>query len=94
MVSLRGGLVLLALGCAADPCPRGSMLESEGGLVVTEAEHPTGWGDPACADCHALDALHRQACTPDVDLDEVTAQVEASGEESCTTCHGDNGVAP
>lgn len=87
-------LVALAAGCAEDPCPRGSMLESDGALLVTEAEHPTGWGQENCADCHAFDGLHRVACTPDVDLDAVAAQVEAEGVASCAACHGDNGVQP
>ena len=92
--ALRCVLLLGALGCEADPCPRGSMLESDGALVVTEAEHPTGWGDGACTDCHAVEALHRGACTPDVDLDAVAVIVEEEGVEGCAQCHGDNGVRP
>lgn len=100
MVSRRwswGGaaLALLAIaGCEADPCPRGSMLESDGGLVVTEAEHTLGWGRAECTECHALDSLHRVGCTADVDLDAVAAEVEEGGVESCAACHGDNGVVP
>lgn len=95
---VRAGLLwaLLLLGaCAeADPCPRGSMLESDGGLIVTEAEHPTGWAEASCASCHALTTLHRVGCTPDVDLDAITAIVDEQGDEACSSCHGDNGVQP
>lgn len=83
-----------ALGCEEDPCPRGSMLESDGALLVTESEHPTGWGEAACADCHALEALHRSGCTPEVDTLALTEMIEEEGLESCASCHGDNGVQP
>lgn len=86
-------LLLLGLGCAPD-CPNGPMVASEAGLTVTEAEHPTGWGNPDCAECHAFDALHRTSCHADVDLEAVRAEVEADGEASCAGCHGDNGAAP
>lgn len=92
MMFARGLLALL--GCTEAPCEGGSMLVSDGGLVVTEAEHPTGWGQSGCADCHAFDALHLHACTPEVDLIEAQAKVEADGEASCAPCHGDNGEAP
>ena len=43
----RAAIAILFLGtlagCEADPCPRGSMLDSADGLLVTEEEHPTGW---------------------------------------------------
>jgi len=86
-------LGLLLAGCDQDPCARGSMLESEGGLVLTEAEHPSGWGLTTCTDCHALASLHRVGCTAGVDLDAVTTKVEEDGLSSCAECHGDNGVA-
>ena len=87
-------LLLVLFGCGAGECPEGSMLESEEGLVVTEAEHPAAWGDADCAGCHALDALHRRSCVPGVDLAEVRAIVDEGGVESCTGCHGDLGVTP
>ena len=45
-------LLLFLFGCGAGECPAGSMLESEEGLVVTEAEHPAAWGEADCAGCH------------------------------------------
>ena len=92
MVKLALLLGVLLAGCGQDPCARGSMLESEGGLIVTENEHPTGWGQDTCTDCHALASLHRLGCTPDVDLDAIQAKVEQGGIDSCAECHGDNGV--
>ena len=87
-------LLLLLGGCDPDPCARGSMLDSPSGLLLTPEEHPTGWGMAECAACHALPALHRSGCTPEVDLAAVRAQVEEDGFVGCGDCHGDNGVAP
>ncbi len=87
-------LLLLAAGCEEAACPHGSMLESAGGLALTEAEHPTGWAQEDCSSCHAMSALHRQGCTPDVDLVEISALVEEQGLDGCADCHGDNGVEP
>jgi hypothetical protein len=70
------------------------MLESAGGLVVTEAEHMSGWGRAQCFDCHDEAALHRVACAESVDLDGVRAEVDSGGEGSCSVCHGGNGVDP
>lgn len=84
-------LVLLCVGCEEDPCPRGSMLDSDGGLIVTEAEHPTGWGVETCSECHAEDVLHRRGCTA-VDLQDVRDDVDDG--VPCSYCHGNNGVDP
>ncbi len=86
--------LLLLLACEGDPCARGSMLDSPGGLLVTPETHPTGWGFAECEACHALPALHRSGCTPEIDLDAVREHVETEGVAGCVDCHGDNGVAP
>jgi len=90
MVSLLLAMVLA--GCAEPACT--DMLDGPGGLVVTQAEHPTGWGQEACEGCHVTEALHRRGCTAGVDLAQVRDVVETNGYASCTSCHGDNGVSP
>jgi hypothetical protein len=89
----RLALLVVLNGCADPDCPRGSMVASPGGLVVTPSEHPTGWGGAACEECHAFDALHLAGCTPEVDLVEAQERVASDGVDSCAPCHGDNGVA-
>jgi hypothetical protein len=91
MVSRLALLSLLFAACGPDPCPDGSMLDGDAGLVVTADEHGTGWGHAECLGCHAAVTLHRTGCT-DVDLEAVQAWVEAEGQTACTTCHGENGV--
>lgn len=86
-------LMLLALTACDEPCPRGSMLESDHGLVVTEAEHPTGWGRTECSECHSHFVLHQDGCSEGVDLAEVREIVLKDGDASCMSCHGDNGTA-
>ena len=92
MVSRPWLLSLLLAACGPDPCPDGSMLDGEAGLVVTAEEHGAGWGQADCFGCHAAVTLHRAGCTPDLDLEAVQAWVETEGEGACATCHGDNGA--
>lgn len=87
-------MILLLLACAEPTnCPDGAMTASPGGLEVTEAEHPDGWGRSDCGTCHVQAALHRFSCTDEVDLAELRARVEEDGDDSCVECHGENGVA-
>lgn len=78
-------------GCGSE-CPDGDLTTTSGGLSLTEAEHPDGWGNPDCVSCHALAALHRTSCAEDVNLAEVRDIVATDGVASCSACHGDNGV--
>ncbi len=81
----------LLVGCP-DPCDRGPMTDSPLGLVVTEAEHPTGWGRSACFQCHAQGAMHQNACVEGVDYDLLRERVWENGTSDCSHCHGDNGL--
>lgn len=85
-------VILLALLACGTECDRGDMLASEEGIVVTEAEHPDGWGRGDCAGCHALDTVHRTSCTSGIDMDALRAQVADVGYDGCPACHGANGV--
>jgi hypothetical protein len=88
-------LVALLAGCSYEVCPEGSMLDSEGDLEVTAAEHATGWGEAECSACHVRAVLHRQGCTADADLDAVREIVDAAEDDAvCMDCHGTNGVTP
>ncbi len=80
------------MACKSDPCADGSMLDGELGLIVTQAEHPTGWGLEQCYGCHHKATMHRLGCTPAVDMVALRELVDAGGLESCADCHGDNGV--
>lgn len=94
-ILLIAGLGFILAGCGQErACPDtgDSMLDSEAATVVTESEHPTGWGRAVCATCHSFAGLHRRGCSPEVDLAEVRAIVEEGGEAACAECHGDNGA--
>jgi len=104
----RAGAVVVSLSlcaCIASACGDdaghqsenyGNLLASPGGLVVLEEEHPTGWTRPECFGCHNVNEIHQNNRTglPDdeVDLPGIRAIVRNQGEESCTMCHGSNGV--
>jgi hypothetical protein len=91
MVKWLPFLAIVAVSaCEPAPCD-GSMIDSPGGLVVTPVEHPTGWGEANCEECHVADVTHTRGCTPDVDLDAIRAKIDAEGPDVCVECHGDNG---
>jgi hypothetical protein len=82
--------------CSTDSdCPAG---ETCNGLILVEAEHPTGWTRPECFACHEIRNIHTVNRTglPDnqADLAGVRAIVSNQGQASCPMCHGTNGVAP
>lgn len=95
---LAAALLLCLAGCDQawlDCEDTAGMLESEGGLEVSEHEHPTGWAQEDCSTCHASETTHRRNCTDldEVDLEAIRADVREYGDASCGDCHGDNGTA-
>lgn len=115
--SARGSIATLVsalalasvVGCGSDGPEEGenygNLLNSPGGLVLVQAEHPAGWMRPECFACHEPRNIHtvnrtglpdcnedrQEAC---IDLPGVRAIVDAEGEAGCAQCHGDNGVRP
>lgn len=82
--------LLAALGCGRpDPCADVDLGDSGVGLVLSAETHP-GWGREQCFDCHVVARIHPGGCLPEGVVDE--AALERT-EESCTTCHGNNGLA-
>jgi len=102
--------LLLAAACGdfAEPTSEnyGNLLNSPGGLLLLEEEHPTGWQRPDCLACHAVINMHTVNRTglpncntlPDppaegcIDLAEIQEIIDNEGQSSCMLCHGDNGV--
>ena len=70
------------------------MGRSEEGLVVTPSEHPDGWGRADCGACHVLEVVHQRECTAGVDYLGLEEIVASDGYDSCSHCHGGNGVEP
>ncbi len=95
MIRRLAALALLAAAGCGDPCAGWRDLEaSPGGLALTEDEHPAGWGQAGCFQCHVAATLHQGACGgDDVDLEAVRALADPEDTRSCTPCHGTNGVA-
>lgn len=104
--------LLLAAGCGdnAEPSSEdyGNLLNSPGGLLVLEEEHPTGWQRPDCFACHNVLNMHtvnrtglpscaslpQPPTTGCIDLLEIQQIIDNEGPDSCMQCHGDNGVPP
>jgi hypothetical protein len=71
----------------------GNIFDSPEGLIVTEEEHPDGWGRSDCFACHPEFDIHQVDRTGGLlPIEEIQALVEEEGLASCPICHGDNGV--
>lgn len=86
----------LAAGCGS-PLNQGedygNLLDSPGGLVLTEEEHLGGWGRAECTQCHNLENIHLEDRTGiAIDIEAVHDQALDEGNAGCPACHGTNGV--
>ncbi|MEM4658550.1 MAG: hypothetical protein QXX77_09050 [Candidatus Methanosuratincola sp.] len=73
----------------------GNLFDSPEGVVLTEEEHPTGWGRGDCFLCHPQEEIHQQNRTdfPGVlPIEDIQELVIRDGLRSCVICHGNNGV--
>lgn len=72
----------------------GNIFDTEEGLILTEEEHPDGFGREDCFTCHPLAVIHQEDRTGTgiLDLEDIQDFVEQEGLDSCVVCHGDNGV--
>ena len=72
----------------------GNLFDSSEGTVLTQEEHPDGWGRSDCFFCHPIYEIHRvdRTGTGVLPLKDIQKLVEEEGLDSCPLCHGDNGV--
>jgi hypothetical protein len=71
----------------------GNIFDSPDGLIVTEEEHPDGWGRSDCFACHPIFDIHQVDRTGGLlPIEDIQELVEEEGLASCPLCHGDNGV--
>ncbi len=71
----------------------GNIFDTEEGLILTQEEHPGGWGREDCLTCHPFSEIHQVDRTGQgTSLEPVREFVLEEGIESCVICHGDNGV--
>lgn len=71
----------------------GNILETPGGLTLTEEEHPAGWGRSDCTSCHNLGNIHLVDRTGlNINIDQIHNDAIQDGISGCANCHGGNGV--
>ena len=72
----------------------GNIFAGVEGLILTEEEHPDGWGREDCFACHPLEVIHQEdrSGLGVLLLEDIREFTEQEGLASCPICHGDNGV--
>lgn len=89
-------ILFLFAACGSSPVNEGenfgNLLNTSGGLVLTQAEHPTGWGESECTLCHNLENIHLVDRTGVTDITAVHNQAISEGITGCAACHGTNGA--
>jgi hypothetical protein len=71
----------------------GDLTSTASGFVLTQEEHPQGWGRSECFACHIPANLHlvNRTSLSGIDLAAIRDLVRTQGETSCASCHGLNG---
>ena len=72
----------------------GNILAGVEGLILTEEDHPDGWGREDCFACHPLEVIHQEdrSGLGVLLLKDIRKFTVQEGLASCPICHGDNNV--
>lgn len=84
--------MLLSLGCQSERQYDNYNLRTAADINLTENNHPHGYQQKLCFNCHLPENIHRvdRLGLPSFNL--AAGQVEQSGLASCAGCHGNNGA--
>ena len=87
--------LLLAAACGEpQPCTDvQALLDGPEGLILTEEDHPLGWGEAQCFACHQAWNIHQPECVEQSgwDAEFIDEHTDVEDSSSCAACHGDNG---
>lgn len=61
-------------------------------ILLSVENHPHGYGESQCFECHVVDNIHRDNQTGSSTLDLARELTRTQGISSCQTCHGGNGL--
>ena len=61
-------------------------------ITLDRENHPNGYGQNQCFYCHIKANIHQVDRYGDPLFDSAKELVETDGLNSCSLCHGDNGV--
>ena len=91
-------IIFSAAACGADSATLsgenyGNLLDTVGGLTLTQKKHSYAWGESECSTCHNFNNIHLVDRTgTGIDMAAIRDIVFSDGLSSCATCHGTNGV--
>lgn len=82
----------LVLGCGDNNRYEDYHFQSAGDIVLTEQNHPHGYGKSECFYCHVKVNIHQKDRLGNSAVGLARQLVEQSGISSCSGCHGKNGL--
>jgi len=65
---------------------------NDAGLTLTQSNHAHGWKQSRCFMCHVKANIHQVDRIGSPVFDLAKELVEQQGIQSCSTCHGENGL--
>lgn len=91
LLTLTCGLIT---SCGSDQEYEQYKLQDLSSIVLGPNNHPHGYGQTLCFNCHNKANIHQVDRLNSGQLPTARALVEASGLAACRGCHGTNGVTP
>lgn len=67
-------------------------ITSTSDIVLNRENHPHGYGQRECFQCHVIDNIHRDNQSGASTLELARELTRTQGISSCSTCHGSNGL--
>ena len=90
-------VAIIGFGCGSDHDidgeDHGNIVAGALGAILTQTDHPSGWGEANCFLCHNKDNIHQtDRSGTGLNLEAIRSLTETDGLESCSGCHGTNGL--
>lgn len=87
-------ILLLLVSCAENRDRESYPINSIADLTLTATNHPHGYGKSQCFICHVQVNIHYDDSLGTGLIPTAQELTRTQGLQSCSTCHGNNGVTP
>lgn len=83
---------LLITSCGVQPQSEDYQVSSMSDLILTQSNHPHGYGQSECFACHVKTNIHNSNALNPQSVELARRLVDQQGIASCRGCHGGNGI--